>query len=95
MLRMFTIHDAAANAFMRPFFAQASGSAIREFADLVNSDDHPIAAHPEDYALFSLGEFNEETGELVVENPPVSLGSAVTFRHYEPGTVADLKVADG
>lgn len=92
MLKLFTIYDGAALAFMRPFVAQSDGSAIREFSDIVNSDDHPIALHPEDYALFSLGTFDEGTGELVAVNPPHSLGNAVTFRH---SNVPKLKVSDG
>lgn len=92
MLKLFTIYDGAALAFMRPFVAQSDGSAIREFSDIVNSDDHPVALHPEDYALFSLGTFDEGTGELVA-GKLISLGSAVTFRH---GAVAPtLKVSDG
>jgi len=80
MLDAFTIRDSAAEAFMRPFFAQSSGAAIRSFSDMVNSDDkdHPVGQHPEDYTLFSIGSFDEQTGLMKV-HPPESLGNGATF----------------
>lgn len=85
MLGVYTIHDSAAEAFMRPFFAQSSGAAIRSFSDLVNGTerDHPVAAHPEDYTLFEIGQFNERTGQLV-SCEPRSLGNGITFLVLTP-----------
>ncbi len=79
MLSAFTVRDSAAEAFMRPFFAQSKGAAIRSFADQVNdTDGNPIWQHPEDYTLFELGTFDELTGFLKVHEPR-SLGNGSTF----------------
>jgi len=78
MLGAFTIRDSASEAFMRPFFAQSKGSAIRSFSDMVNGSDHPISDHPADYTLFEVGEFDEMTGLLKVHEPR-SLGNGATF----------------
>lgn len=80
-LLAFSIRDAKAEAFMRPFFASTRGLAIRAFVDLVNSGNgEPVAKHPDDFALFCIGEFDELTGELVKLEQPVSLGIASTFK---------------
>ncbi len=78
MLSAFTIRDSAAEAFMRPFFAQSKGAAIRSFSDEVNGGDSPISQHPEDYTLFELGVFDELTGRLSPTEPQ-SLGNGSTF----------------
>lgn len=77
-MRVFTIHDSASSAFMRPFFSQAPGAAIREFSDLVNGEKHPVSSHPEDYTLYEIGKFDESTGKLTACEP-ISLGNGVTF----------------
>lgn len=80
-LLAFSIRDAKAEAFMRPFFAPTRGLAVRTFSDLVNSGNgESVAKHPEDFCLFQVGEFDELTGELVNLDQPVSLGVATIFR---------------
>ncbi len=78
MLKIFAIHDSAAEAYMRPFFAQSNGAAIRAFSVLVASSDHPVGEHPADYTLFEIGAFDELTGEIgpVV---PKSLGNGLDY----------------
>lgn len=76
------VRDSAANAFMRPFFVPTTGLAIRSFSDEVNraDKDNAMYQHPEDYELFEVGDFNEETGRLTALEAPRSLGSAKQFR---------------
>ena len=42
------------------------GVAVRSFADEVNrkSDDNQMFRHPDDFELWSLGGFDDETGEF-------------------------------
>lgn len=80
-LKVFSIRDAKAEAFMRPFFSPTVGLAKRSFADLVNSGNgEPVAKHPEDFCLFELGEFEELTGRLIELAQPVSHGIATTYK---------------
>lgn len=58
------VYDAASCAFMPPFCVQREGIAIRAFTDAVNSRNHPLSEHPEDYTLYLIGEFNDTTGEF-------------------------------
>ena len=61
-----SIKDRAADAFMRPFFVPRNEMAIRSFTDEVDRQavDNPMYAHPEDYDLYELGVFDEDTGDL-------------------------------
>lgn len=61
---MVAIKDRALNAYMRPFFAQTKGQAIRMFNDEINNADSPMHKHPDDYDLWYLGEWDDQTGRL-------------------------------
>lgn len=60
--KAYSIYDKAIEAYTRPFFMQAHGQAIRAFMDDANKVDSPVSNHPEDYALFHIGDFDESTG---------------------------------
>lgn len=58
------VYDSAVAAYGRPFFVPSVGAAIRSFGDEVNrsAPDNTMFAHPDDYVLWYLGDFDEETG---------------------------------
>ena len=53
-LNVYTIFDSAAGAYMRPFFMQSDGQALRSFTDIATDKDHEIGKHPEDYSLYRI-----------------------------------------
>lgn len=59
-----SIYDKATEAYMRPFFCHTEGEAMREFTSIANDLEHPVGRHPEDYALFRIGSFNDSTGDF-------------------------------
>ena len=63
-LHAYTIYDVASGVYMRPFFSQADGQAIRGFKDIACDADHEIGKHPEDYTLYRIGAFNDTTGKM-------------------------------
>ncbi len=63
-LNAYTIYDVASGIYMRPFFSQADGQAIRGFKDIATDADHEIGKHPEDYTLYRIGAFNDTTGKM-------------------------------
>lgn len=65
------VRDAAADVYGRPFFAVATGEAIRSFTDEVNRNaaDNIMAKHPQDFELFELGHYNDEDATLDVGVP--------------------------
>jgi len=63
-LNAYTIYDTASGTYMRPFFSQADGQAVRGFKDIATDADHEVGKHPEDYTLYRVGAFNDTTGKL-------------------------------
>lgn len=62
ILEMCAVKDRALNAFMRPWFAQSLGQAIRMFTDEINNPQGELNKHPDDYDLWHLGTWNDDTG---------------------------------
>lgn len=67
--RIFAVRDAKVEAFLQPFFTQTAGSAIRSISEVVNDPQHTFAKHHGDYALYKLGEFDDESGVFLPETP--------------------------
>jgi len=67
-----SIKDRAADAFARPFFVQTDNVAIRSFMDEVNraDKDNPLYSHPDDYDLFGLGVFDDNSGIIEMYDVP-------------------------
>lgn len=58
------VMDRAIQTFNRPFYVPAMGAATRSFSDEVNrqAQDNPMYGHPDDFELWRLAVFDEETG---------------------------------
>ncbi len=67
-MNMYSIYDTATGAYMRPFFLQSDGQALRMFEDIVMDAEHEVGKHPEDYSVARIGLFNDQTAELTDEN---------------------------
>jgi hypothetical protein len=67
------VKDRAAEVFNRPFFVPHRNVAIRDFTDEVNraAADNQLNKHPDDFDLYLLGEFNDNTGEFSISTPQV------------------------
>ena len=68
-LRVFSVFDVKAKAYLPPFFMPEQGQAIRVFSDCVNNVEHQFGSHPGDYSLFEIGDFDDNHGQLVPCNP--------------------------
>lgn len=62
------VRDSAVDGFATPFFMASTAVAVRSFRDEVLKGDSPMNKHPEDYALYQLGVFDEQVGQF--ENCP-------------------------
>lgn len=65
------VRDRAMDQFMQPFMVPTVGAAVRSFADEINRHDNDavMSKHPEDYDLYQIAVFEEDTG-LYSENTP-------------------------
>ncbi|AXL15432.1 nonstructural protein [Microviridae sp.] len=82
----FSIYDSKAGAYLPPFILPREEMAIRTFGDCINATDHQFSLHPEDYTLFRLGTWDDETARFTPEaNGPHPVGNGVEFiRHQSP-----------
>ncbi len=67
-LQIVSVRDRALDAFGRPFFVPTIGAAVRSFQDEVNNKESPMHKHADDYDMYLLGTFDEESGKF--ENLP-------------------------
>lgn len=76
-----SVKDRAADAYGRPMFVPSVGVAIRSFSDEVNRQDseNQLFNHPDDFDLYELGEFDDNTGLFNLHEQPklLSLGKQV------------------
>jgi hypothetical protein len=77
-MKIFSIYDQKAGAYMLPFYKNESAIAQREFQFAANDFRSVISKCPEDFTLFELGEFDEKTGNLM-QTEGRSLGNGIEF----------------
>lgn len=66
---IFSVFDKKAVAYLAPFYFPQKGQAIRAFEDSINDPQSTFNKHPEDYALFELGQFDDTSGVITSKNP--------------------------
>ena len=80
-LNVYTIYDTAAKAYNTPFFMQNHGLATRAFSDQVNSkQENQIANHPEQFILFHIGSYDDQTGLFNQLDISQALGKGIDFK---------------
>jgi len=65
------IRDRAGDVYSQPMFFNSIGSAVRAFGDEVKraADNNNLHKHPEDFDLYQVGEFDDNTGEFEPMRP--------------------------
>lgn len=76
--KIYSVFDIKAASYAQPFFSQSHATAIRAFSGAVNDPGTMLNKHPEDFTLNYMGEFDDQTGELI-PNTVVNLGTAASF----------------
>lgn len=89
MSKFFSIYDAKAKFYQRPFLAPSTGEAIRAFIDSVNDSRYSMSKHPEDFILFEVGTFDDLSGE-VHATMHTSLGKGIDFVKVNTPTISEL-----
>jgi hypothetical protein len=78
-MKVYSVYDVKMGLYDKPFYQHNKLQAIRSFADAVNDSESPFFKHPEDYRLFELGEYDQDTG-LFKTDQPVLLAEALEFK---------------
>ena len=75
-MKVFSVYDSKAGAYMTPFFADTNGLAVRMFSDICNDRETVYWKHPEDFTLFELGEWSKFNSMFDLLQTPVPLVKA-------------------
>lgn len=79
ILQVYTIKDIKTEIYGSPFYVHTEEQVFRDLATLVREDGHMFNQWPEDFALYELGTWNDETGELLMKTDPVRIGTVATL----------------
>lgn len=78
-LKVFSVRDMKAEAFLQPFFSPTPGAALRAFGDACLKSDSPFNAHPSDYILYEIGTYEDGDGLLVALVPVKMMACAADY----------------
>lgn len=92
-LKAFAVRDSKAEAYLRPWFSETRGAAIRAFCDAVNDESSPFYTHCADYTLFEIGEYNQTNGTLLPAQSIVNCGNAGDFKTVQEA-VDEVHISD-
>lgn len=62
--KIFAIRDSKAQAYLQPFFERTNETAMRAIETAIMSPDGNFNKYAEDYALYSIGEFDDNTAAI-------------------------------
>jgi len=77
---IFGIFDAPAGCYRSLFPGLSVGEATRGFSDLANNSDTDVGRHPNDFALYKLGEWDDASGILTALPRPEVIITAAALR---------------
>lgn len=78
-LKMFSIRDGKGEIFHAPFYAKTHGEAERTFNENASNPESMIHKYPQDYDLYFVGEYDDQTGKLKAEDTPQHMIKAVNL----------------
>lgn len=82
-LQVFSVHDGAVDAFMQPFYARSKAEALRMLTDTAQDPGSQFAKHPEDFALFHLGTYDDQVGGFELLGAPDHVISVLSLISQE------------
>lgn len=78
-MKIFSVYDSKAEAYLRPFFDLAPGAAKRVFANEVNNPQSSFCQHAADFTLFEIGQWDERSGKIEGQTK-INHGNGIEFQ---------------
>lgn len=82
-LKMFTVYDSKAEAYLAPFYFTTVGQALRSFMDTCADQTHPFYLHAEDFTIFEIGSYENQDASFELHLTPLSIGKASEYKDRE------------
>lgn len=80
LLKAFSIRDSKAEIFNQPFFKKSHGEAERDFMQLVRDQKSTVWQFPEDFDLYYVGNYDDQTGTFSSLDTPQHVVKAVSVK---------------
>lgn len=94
VIKVYNVYDSKIEAYMPPFFMRNKGEALRAWAATVNDEKSTFCAHPADFTIFEIGEYDDASGSISMYNTKVSLGTALEFKNKPSEQMPLLKAVE-
>lgn len=78
--KMYSIRDSKAEIFYPPMFQKTHGEAERTFNKMVQDEKSMISQYPDDYDLYYIGEYDDQTGTINSLQTPQHVVKAVMMK---------------
>lgn len=65
-----SIFDSAAQLFQKPIFAPSAQQVVRQFGDLCNDKETEYGKHPDDYEVYRIAGWQDDTAKFTVLDKP-------------------------
>lgn len=88
LLKIFTIRDSKGEFYGQPFFQKSHGEAERSFRTLTTDGKSTVNQYPEDFDLYYLGEYDDQSGKFKTLDTPQHMIKAVACK--APASVPQL-----
>ena len=80
VLKIFAIRDQKAEVYNTPFYQHSHGEAERNFKTLVNDGKSTVSQYPEDFDLYYLGDYDDNTGLVKSLDTPQHIVKAIALK---------------
>lgn len=77
--KLYAVKDVKSGLFNAPIMFVTKGEAIRSFSMAANDKQTTVGKWAQDFALYELGEYNEESAKITSYDTPYHLGNASDF----------------
>lgn len=78
---LFAVRDDKVGVFLPPMTYRNEAEVCRVLAGVINGDHpHPLRDRTNEYSLFALGEFDDETGEIHPLVVPIAICNLITLK---------------
>lgn len=78
-MKIFSVHDSKAEAYLPPIYFKTAGEAIRAFETTVKDPKTQMHNYPQDFTLVELGDYDERTAKISMLAQPKILGNASEY----------------
>ena len=91
VLKMFSIYDSKAEAYVQPWYEVNRGVALRNFMAAVKDPQTAFHRFPGDYTLFEIGEWDPSKGTVFMYEHRENLGTAIQYLEMSDGAQEALE----